>query len=155
MSRLRNSPGTNVAEREAKANAERRARNGQQLGKALADGQLAKEELAEAKNAAAHALASEQQALDQARVAKATLAQVQTAFPDAIQHAKSSTVVTLTGKQAEALDDHGVDSFLRLNTVRRELAHVLAENARLRDEGDAAKKQLDDAVIEKLLRDIA
>ena len=140
-----------VAEWEAKANAKRLASNCQQLGRALVDAKLAREVWAEAKKAAAQAFASKQQALQESRVAKATLAQVQAAFAEAIHHAKSSTVVTMTEKQAEGLEDHGVQSFIRLKTVSVKLGHVLAEKGRLRNERDFARKQLDDGVIGKIL----
>ena len=61
----------------------------------------------------------------------------------------------MTEKQAEGLDDHGVEFLLWLNTVHGELPHMLAENARLRDERDAATKQFDDVMIAKLVTDVA
>ena len=61
----------------------------------------------------------------------------------------------MTENQAEGLEDPGVVTFLRLKTVGRELAHVVAENSRLRDERDPARNPLDDCVIPKLLQDVA
>ena len=78
---------------------------------------------------------------------------MQAAFAEAIQNAKANTV-RLTELKAEGMQDNGVDAFLRLKTVRADLAHVRAENARLRDDPDAVKKQLVDAVIAKLLKDV-
>ena len=144
-----------TAEQEAKRCAERMAGNADQLAKARTEAKLTRDELAETKKAAEQAVASSQQALEEARVAKATLAQVQAAFAEAIQNAKSNTVVRLTEQQAEGLEDHGVETFLRLNTARGEVARLLAENARLRDERDVAKQQLDNGVIAKLLKDVA
>ena len=80
---------------------------------------------------------------------------MQAAIAEAIQKAKANTVVRLTEQQAEGLQDNSVEAFVRLNTAPGELARVMAENARLPYERDAAKKQLDYGVIAKLLRDVA
>ena len=61
----------------------------------------------------------------------------------------------MTEKQAEGLQDNGVESFLRLNTVRGEHTHMGADNARLPDVRDSAKKQLDEGMILKLVQDVA
>ena len=54
--------------------------NAEQLGKARTEAKFAREELAEAKKAGEEAVASSQQAIEEARVAKITLAHVQAAF---------------------------------------------------------------------------
>ena len=140
---------------EAKRCAEKMAGNAEQLAKARSEAKLTRDELAETKKATEQAAASSQQALEEARVAKATLAQVQAAFAEAIQNAKANTVVRLPEQQAEGLQDNSVEAFMSLKTARGELARVMAENARLRDERDATKKQLDDGLIAKLLKDVA
>ena len=110
-----------VADWQAKLPAEIMARNGEQLSKARTEAKLARDELAEATKAAAEAIASEKQALEEARVAKATLAQVLASFAEAIQNGKANTVVRMTEQQAEGMEDHGVEAFVRLNNMRASL----------------------------------
>ena len=128
------------AEREAKA-VKKLARNGEQICKAMSFVKLAGEMLAEAKRAAKPALPWTHQELEEARVANETLALEQAAFRKAIQHTKLSTVVKMTEIQVEGLEDNGVETFLRLTTVRRQLAQVVAHNALLRAESDSAKSR--------------
>ena len=111
--------------------------------------------MAETKKATEQAIASSQQALEEACVVKETIAQLQAAFAEAIQNPKANTVVRLTEQQAEGLQDNSVEFFLRLNPARGELARVMAENARIRVERDGAKQELDSGVIENLLKHVA
>ena len=61
----------------------------------------------------------------------------------------------MTEKQLEGLEENGFHSVLRLKTVNTEIAPVFPMNAPLRDDRDAAKKQPDECIISKLLKDVA
>ena len=93
-----------MAEQEAHRSAERMAGSDKQLAKARTQAKLAREELVGARKAAELAVASRQQALEEARVANATLAQVQAVFAEAIHNAKANTVQRLTEEQPESVE---------------------------------------------------
>ena len=58
---------------------------------------------------------------NKARVANATIVQLQSAFLYAIKHVKPSKLVTLRGQQAEGLTAKNIETVFPLKTVRGEL----------------------------------
>ena len=84
-----------TADQEPRRCAERMAPNSEQQAKARDEEKLMRDELAEPKMATEQGVASSQQALEEARLTKATVGQVQAVLAEAIQHAISNTFVWL------------------------------------------------------------
>ncbi|KAF0096536.1 MAG: serine/threonine protein kinase bacterial, partial [bacterium] len=115
---------------------------GQQLEKQRSNANIAGEELTEAKKSAAHAKAGESRALEEARLAHASVAQLQASFTETIRQLKGPTSVSpaadgsvsITAKEVRQIEDIHATNAFRLNRVGGELAQVADENHRLRME---------------------
>ena len=136
---------------------------GQQLDKQRSNANLAGEELAEAKKSAAQAKVGESRALDEARVAQASVAQLQASITETIRQLMDTTsasrvadgIFSMTANDASQIDDIHPTNAFRPNRVGAELPQVTEENHRLVRERDEACKELQKGVLATLLQIIA